>query len=131
MTGKVTGRCEILVNGQMLLNKTGAVASGIGISGEAPYELESVTGESAHHGFVEKPVEAALEVTVTDRDDVSLDTLARVRENGTVILRAAKGGKVYTMQNATCTRNFRLTTGEGETALKFVGPYWTESKEST
>lgn len=127
---KITGRVEILINGKMALHKPGAVAGGIGISGEPPFELKSVKGESGHHGYTEEPVPAYLDVTVTDREDVSLDELARMLDNGTIIFRAARGGKVYTMQNATCTRNFKLTSGEGETAMRFEGPYWTESKES-
>lgn len=127
---RITGRVEILLNGVMMLNKEGAIARGIGISGEQNFELEAVMGDSGFHGFKETPMMAECEFTVTDRDDVSLDELARIRENGTLIFRSARGGKVYTMDQATCTRNFELTAGEGETKLKFVGPYWTESTES-
>ncbi len=127
----VTGRCEILLNGQMMLHKTGAVAGGIGISGEAPFERKAIRGESGHHGYTEEPIPAYLEVTVTDREDISLDQIARIKDNGTIIVRASKGGKVYTMQNATCTGNITVTTGEGETKLRFEGPYWTEGKEAS
>lgn len=125
--GRITGRVQIFVDGQLLLNKSGATASGIGVSGAQSYELKSVMGDSGIHGYVEEPVEAALEVTVTDRDDISLSDLASIRESGTIIFRSADKGKVYTMANATCTRNFTLTAGEGEVGLKFVGAYWTES----
>jgi hypothetical protein len=124
---RITGRVEVLLNGQLLLNKSGAVASGIGISGEQAMELEAVLGDTGLHGFSEKPVIAQLEVTVTDREDVSLSDLAKVRENGTIIFRAAGGGKSYTMEGATCTRNFSITGGEGETPVKFVGGFWTET----
>jgi len=128
---KITGRIEVIVNGQMLLNKSGAVASGIGISGEPGMELTPVLGDTGLHGFTEAPVISQLEVTVSDRDDVSLDSLARIKMNGTIIFRAAGGGKVYTMENATCLRNFSVTGGEGETPLRFVGAYWTESTENS
>lgn len=128
--GRITGRVEVLVNGQLLLNKAGAVASGVGLSGEQAFSLKPVVGDSGIHGFVEEPTPAQLEVTVSDRDDISLDSIARIRENGTVIFRAAGGGKVYTMEGATCTRNFSVTGGEGETKLVFVGNYWTESTEA-
>ncbi len=128
---KITGRIEVIVNSQMLLNKSGAVASGIGISGEPSMELTPVMGDGGLHGFTEAPVMAQLEVTVSDRGDVSLDAFARIKQNGTVIFRAAGGGKVYTMENATCLRNFSVTGGEGETPLKFVGAYWTESTENS
>jgi len=127
---KITGRVEVLVNGSLLLNKSGAKASGIGLSGEMAFERDAVIGDTGLHGFIEKPVPATLEVTITDRDDVSLDSLARINGDGTIIFRAAGGGKVYTMDGATCTNNFSITGGEGETTLKFVGAYWTESSEA-
>lgn len=123
---RITGRAEILVNGQLLLNKSGAIASGVGLSGEPAMELNEVLGDTGLHGFTETPVVAQLEVTVTDRDDISLDTFARINGVGTVIFRAAGGGKVYTMNGATCTRNFSITAGEGETTLIFKGPFWSE-----
>ena len=130
MPGRITGRIEVLVNGNLLLNKEGWVARGVGVSGEQAFEVSPVMGDTGIHGFTEKPVPAECEGMITDRDDVSLDTLARIRENGTVIFRAAGGGKVYTMEGATCSRNFEVTGGEGETSIKFVGNYWTETTES-
>jgi hypothetical protein len=49
---------------------------------------------------------------------------------GTVIFKAAGGGKVYTMEGATCLRNFTVTGGEGETEVVFEGGYWTETTEN-
>ena len=124
---RITGRVEVLLNGEPLLNKAGATASGVGLSGEQSFELKEVIGDTGIHGFTETPIAAMCEVTITDRDDISLNDIASVRENGTIIFRAAGGGKVYTMEGATCTRNFTITAGEGETPIKFVGNYWTES----
>jgi hypothetical protein len=128
---KITGRVEVLVNGQLMLTKKGAKANGLGISGQAPFERAPVTGENGIHGYIENPIECSVEFTITDRDDISLDALARIFENGTIIFRNSGGGKVYTMQNATCTGNFNLTSGEGEVPVKFIGPFWTESKEAS
>ena len=128
---KITGRIEVLVNGVPLLNKAGAVASGIGISGQPNFELQAVFGDSGHHGYIEKPIMARCEVTITDRDDVDISSLAEIRENGTIIFRTAGGGKVYTMDGATCLRNLSITGGEGETKLIFEGPYWVESVSTT
>ena len=128
---KITGRIEVLLNNELLLNKAGAVANGIGISGAPNMELEQIMGDTGPHGFIEKPVPATCEVTVSDRDDISLSDIARVFENGTVIFRAAGGGKVYTMEGATCMRNFTITGGEGETPITFVGAHWTESTSAT
>jgi hypothetical protein len=105
---RITGRVEILVNGEMLLNKAGAVASGIGVSGEPNFELEMIQGDSGPHGYIEKPIMAQCEVTITDRSDVSLNDV---------------------MEGATCLRNLSLTAGEGEVTLIYQGPYWTEHVE--
>jgi len=124
---RITSRIEVLLNGTPLLNKEGATASGIGISGEPGVELEPVMGDTGLHGFSEKMVPAKCEVSVTDREDVSLDAIARVKGNGTVIFRTAGGGKIYTMNGATCARNFNVKGGEGETPIVFYGLYWVES----
>jgi len=129
MAGKITGRVEVLVDGKLLLNKAGAKAVGIGISGQPNFELKAVQGDTGPHGYVEEPIPARCEVTITDRDDISLNDLASVMGTGTVIFRAAGGGKNYTMEGATCLRNFTVTGGEGETEVIFEGPYWTETTE--
>ena len=131
MAGKITGRVEVLVNGKLLLNKAGAKAVGISISGQPNFELKAVQGDTGPHGYVEEPVPARCEVTITDRDDISLSDLASIMGTGTVIFRAAGGsGKEYTMQEATCLRNFTVTGGEGETEIVFEGAYWTETTGS-
>lgn len=127
---KITGRVEILVNGRMLLNKEGATISGLGLSGKPSYEREAITGPTGIHGFVEKPMLATLEVTITDRDDVMLKDFAAINGDGTVIFRTAGGGKAYIGEGFTCTNNFSLTDGTGEVKLKFVGAYWTEKVET-
>lgn len=126
---KITGRVEILANGDLLLNRAGAVASGIGISGQPNFELEAVMGDTGPHGYVEKPITARCEVPVTDRDDIMLTDFARIFGDGTIIFRAAGGGKVYVMEGATCLRNFSVTGGEGESSITFEGPFWTENVE--
>ncbi len=126
----ITGRVEILVNGFPLLNKAGAIAGGIGLSGLPNYTLREVVGiDGRIDGFIEEPVLATLDVTVTDRDDVSLNQLAEVRENGTILFQSIGGGKVYMMNKATCTRNFQLTSGEGAVNVRFVGDNWIENTQ--
>ncbi len=128
---KITGRVEVLVNGQPVLNKNGATAIGVGLSGQAPFERTSVMGMNGVHGFVETPVEAACEVTITDRDDTNLDDYAQINGTGTLIFRTANGGKEYTLNNITCTNNLTITAGEGETPLRFIGDYWVETTSTT
>ena len=128
---KVTGRIVVLVNGIQLLNKAGAVASGIGESGKPPIKYEPIIGDTGLHGDKETIVVARVAVTVTDRDDISISEFAKIRGNGTIVFKAATGGKVYTMEGATCAGDISVTGGEGETKLEFYGPYWTETTSST
>ncbi len=124
---KITGRVEVWVNGNLMLNKSGAVASGVGLSGQPNFERKPVNGDTGLHGFVEEPINAQLEVTITDRDDIPLKDIAAINGDGTVIFKSANGGKSYTMGQATCTSNMSVTAGEGEVPVVFIGPFWTES----
>ena len=125
---KITGRIEVLVNGKLLLNKAGASASGIGISGKHLFERKLVMGDCGSHGYTEEPIPARCEVTVTDRDDIMLTDFASIPiGTATIIFRSAGGGKEYTMEGATCLGNFTVTGGEGETPMVFEGPFWTET----
>lgn len=128
---KITGRVDVVVNGNLLLNKAGAVASGIGVSGEIAVQRNPVLGDSGLHGSVEENIVAQVEVTITDRDDISLSDLAAINGDGTIIFRASGGGKVYTLNNATCQSNFSLTAGEGETTIVYFGASWTEDTSAT
>ena len=128
---KITGRIEVLVNGQLLLNKAGASAIGIGISGKPLSEKKLVMGDTGPHGYTDEPIAARCEVTVTDRDDIMLSDFASIPVGGaTIIFRSAGGGKEYTMEGATCLGNFTVTGGEGETPIVFEGPFWTETVSS-
>lgn len=129
MPGKITGRVEVLLNGEKLLNKAGAVAGGIGLSGIPAVKRKAVMGDDGIHGYVDEPTAAYCEVTITDRDDISLDKIAKVRENGTIIFRTHGGGKSYVMEGATCLMDMAITAGEGETPVRFEGNYWVESTE--
>ena len=127
---KITGRVEILVNGELLLNKAGASVSGLGKSGEPNVKRTEIMGDTGFHGYKEEIVLAKCEVTITDRSDLLLDKLARINGDGTVIFRAVNGGKAYTMQQATCMGDFSLKAGEGDVTVTFQGPYWTETVDA-
>lgn len=127
----VTGRVQVLINGVMLLNKAGAVASGIGVSGQPPLKSEPIIGDTGIHGTKDTIIPAKLAVTVTDRDDVKLSDIAAMKQNGTIIFRSARGGKVYTMNAATCAGDISVTGGEGDTKLEFFGEKWIESTSLT
>lgn len=124
---RITGRVQVILNGDVLLNKAGASIEGAGLSGMPNFELDPIIGDGGIHGYRETPVVGVCNVTITDRDDVMLNSIAEVRENGTLIFQSSGSGKQYTMDSCTCTRNITVTAGEGETPLKFVGPYWVET----
>lgn len=130
MANFITGRVEVLLNGKLLLNKAGAKIGGIGVNGQLPINRKAVMGDTGVHGYVEEVVMAYCDVKLTDRSDVLLSEIAAVNGDGTVIFRAANGGKVYTMQQATCVNNLSVTGGEGEVELRFEGPSWIESSET-
>ena len=128
MAGIITGRVQVLVNGNVMLSKEGAVARGIGQAGQVPVAREAVMGDNGINGFKETPVPAECELTITDRDDISLGDLAAINGDGTLIFKAfTPGGKVYTMHNATCLSNLELTGGDGDVAITFQGPLWVET----
>jgi len=130
MANKITGRVEVLLNGRLLLNKPGATISGISVSGQLPIRRKAVTGDTGVHGYVEEVIIPACEVKITDRSDVMLSETLAVNGDGTIIFRSAGGGKVYTMQQATCVNDASLTAGEGEVDLRFEGPQWIESVDN-
>lgn len=123
---RITGRVQIIVNGELLLNKEGAVASGIGPNGVMPVEREEVLGDNELHGFKEVPQVAMCEVTITDRDDKLLSDLLSLTDC-TVIFRSTGGGKRYVIYNAFSTGIGNLTAGDGETPIVFKGSRWDES----
>jgi hypothetical protein len=124
---KITGRVEVLVNGDLLLSKTGATALNVGLSGETPFERSAVIGENQIAGFIETPVVPQIDVTITDIDTKILDDVKRINGDGTIIFRAAGGGKVYTLNNAASTGVSSHTSGEGDTTLSFIGITWSEA----
>lgn len=131
---KITGRVEILVNDKPILNKSGAVASGIGGGSGGNFKRTAVMGDGGIHGFIEEPVVAQLQVTITDVDKgptgeaIKLSDFYKIFENGTIIFRTAGGsGKAYVMEGATCLGDLSLTAGQGEVQLIFQGKYWQES----
>ncbi len=126
MAKHVTGRVEVMVNGITLLNKEGAKAIGIGRLHGAPTERTAIIGDTGWHGVVSKYTEAACEVTITDRDDVSLEALEAIEGDGTIVFRTYGGGKTYAMNEASCAAPIEVTAGEGDTTIRFIGPKWIE-----
>lgn len=131
MANLITGRVEVLANGKLLLNKAGAKIGGVGVSGQLPVKRKAIMGDTGTHGYVDELAVAYCEVKLTDRSDILLSDLARINGDGTIIFRAAGGGKVYTMQKATCVNDMDVTSGEGEVNVRFEGPMWIETVSAT
>ena len=109
---RVTGRCEIRVNGVLLLSKKGA---SLQIGGE---ERKPIV-EDQFHGWVGELMPAILTVTVTDRDDVKVEDLINVFE-GTATFEAVDG-KMYLVEELTAKGNPTVTAGEGAVELEYFG----------
>lgn len=144
---RITGRVEVVVNGERLLNRSGATA--IGISDTPGYPgvfRRTVVGIGQRPdgraywgptGMVEEMVPARVEVTVTDRDDRNLTKLCGIKGDGTVVFRRdASGGllgsitgavenalgmrpKQYILNNVTCMNPASVVAGEGDVVLAF------------
>jgi len=116
----ISGRCQVSVNGVVLLTKSGVKIGGIG-----GLEREGVYGDSPKaHGHTEKAVPATVDMTITDRDDISLTAIANIK--GAVVSAEIYGGKSYVSKNAFCRGNLEMTTGTGETPVVFEGDPWEE-----
>ncbi len=125
-TNSITGRVSVYANGKMLINKAGAKASGIGVNGKPNVERKAVMYDNGIAGYREEIVPARCEVTIIDRADQSLSELVEIFENGTIVFASSVGGKVYTMDNATCLGNLSVTSGDGEVPLVFESISWRE-----
>jgi len=116
----VTGRVNIRRNGALLATKEGATAYGIG-----GYKREPVMGSTGLHGFTEKPEPSRCEFSITDRDDFSLEDLAK-GTNDTITFEAVPNGKVYIMRNAFVEGGFSVKEGDGEVPVVYFGDKWEE-----
>ena len=115
----ITGRVEVILNGEILLTKTGAKAGGIG-----GYKRDPVMGSSGMHGMKEEAVPASVECSITDHDAKSLTALANL--TGAVLVFSAVNGKRLISKNAFCGGDIALTEGEGEATTTFYGDPWEE-----
>lgn len=116
----VTGRVYIRVNGEVILNKPGAKATGIG-----GYKKTPVMGDSGIHGYAEEATPSTCEFTMTDTNEKSLAAMAN-DEEVTVQFEAANNGKMYILNDAICEGGFELTAGEGEVPVVYFGDRWDE-----
>lgn len=98
----------------------------LSVKGEATYglgknERTAIVGQDGVHGYSEVPTAPFIEVTITDSDELSLDTLAAITDS-TLVLELANG-KAVALRGAWNTNKDGLSasTKEGEIALRFEG----------
>ena len=128
-SGRIVGRVEVLLNGEVLLIKSGAVARGIGEeSGKLSVVRQTVKDCFGTAGFTEEVVSAGLDVVLTARDDIDLKALAAIKGNGTLIFRRATNPspkinpglpKTLVLERVTCISSLNITAGEGEVPVTF------------
>jgi len=126
---RIVGRVQVLLNGELLLSKIGAIARGIGEeSGKPAVKRKTVYDCFGPAGFIEEIVPAGLEVILTARDDMSLKALAAIKGNGTLIFRRATSQsptakeefpKTLILEGVTCMLPGDITSGEGEVLVIF------------
>jgi len=137
---RLVGRVEVVLNGELLLNKSGAIARGIGEeSGKLAVRRKAVMDCFGTAGFTEEIIPAGLDVVLTVTDNISLTALAAVKGNGTLIFRRATSlapnaseefPKTLTLDKVTCMVSPEINAGEGEIPVVFEacgGNGWIES----
>lgn len=110
---RVAGIIALKVNGEQLLAK-----------GNFEYNLgkpkrEAVTGSDGTHGFKETPQVAYIAGEITDRSDISLDSLVTTRD-ATITLELGNG-KVIVLRDAWYAGDGTGNTEEGNVDVRFEG----------
>lgn len=110
---RVAGIIAVKVNGEQLLAK-----------GNFTYNLgkpkrEGVVGADTTHGFKEVPQIAFIEGEITDRSDVSLESLVMTKD-ATVTLELGNG-KVIVLREAWYAAEGTFNTEEGNGQVRFEG----------
>lgn len=110
---RVAGIIELKVDGEIYLAK-----------GNFTYNLgkpkrEAIVGADTTHGYKETPQVAFVEGEITDRRDISLETLVAL-ENVTVTLRLGNG-KTISLSRAWYAGDGTGNTEEGNIGVRFEG----------
>jgi hypothetical protein len=113
MVNAVGGIATLRVNGTQLSAK-----------GDFTYMLgeprrETVLGSDRPHGFREVPQTAYIEGTITDKGDIDLRALFRLKD-ATITLDLANG-KTFVLSEAWYAGDGTVSTGEGEVPVRFEG----------
>jgi hypothetical protein len=110
---RVGGIIFIKVDGS-LLNAKGEFTYNLGIP-----KRTGVVGQDATHGFSEVPQIAYIEGTITDTDELDVESLLETRD-ATVTLELANG-KTIVLSEAYYAADGAVTTAEGEIEARFEG----------
>jgi hypothetical protein len=110
---RVGGLLFVKVNGQLLQAK-GAFDYNFGVD-----KKEAVVGADGVHGFMQKPQVPFVEGSITDSDELDVQTLFETRD-ATVTLELANG-KVFVLEEAWFAGDGQGNTEEGEISVRFEG----------
>lgn len=110
---RVAGIIAVKINGEQVLAK-----------GNFTYNLgkpkrEAVVGADSTHGYKETPQVAFIEGEITDRSDVSLETLVTTKD-ATVTLELGNG-KIIVLRDAWFAADGTGNTEEGNVGVRFEG----------
>jgi len=100
--------------GGVLCNAKGSFTYNIGAA-----KREAIVGADSVHGFKEMPQVPYVEGSITDSDELDLETLLNLRDT-TVTLELANG-KVIAIEEAFFAGDGNATTEEGEIEVRFEG----------
>ena len=92
--------------------------------GEFSYNLgqpkrEAIVGQDNTHGFKELPQVAMIEGSITDSDELDLESFVTIRD-ATVTLELANG-KIISLKEAFFAADGNVSSSEGEIEVRFEG----------
>lgn len=80
---------------------------------------EAIVGQDAVHGFKEEPQVPSIEGTITDSDELDVESLLQTRD--AVVIIELANGKVIQLNEAFYAAEGAITTNEGEIEVRFEG----------
>lgn len=113
MNRRVGGIIFLKVDGELFQAK-GEFTYNIGVA-----KREAIVGQDSVHGFSEVPQVPYIEGSITDNDELNLETLLNTRD-ATVTLELANS-KVIVLREAFFAADGNVTTTEGEIEVRFEG----------
>lgn len=113
MNQRIGGTIEFKIDGE-IYNAKGSWTYNLGRG-----KRETIVGADGVHGYKEMPQVPYIEGVITDRGDLSIDTLLKLVD-ATAMLQLANG-KIIVLRDAIFAGDGNVTTEEGEIEARFEG----------